>query len=131
MADPTKSNVEKVGFWLTVICAVHCIATPLVITFLPILGSKFEMFHRYENAFLFISFILALYLLGRDYREHKNIFPMVLLLTAAVLNTFAFLFLNKSHEVYVSVGMSLLIISAYWLNWKHKARCKCHTNSGA
>lgn len=127
MADSKKTNIEKIGFWLTLVCAVHCMATPILITFLPYFGSKFEILHRYENVFLTLSFVLAIYLLGRDYRSHKNIVPMQLIVLAAIIKLLDLLFLNKSFEIYVSISIAGAILFAYWLNWKHKERCRCHT----
>jgi O-antigen ligase len=126
VADPTKSNVEKIGFWLTIVCAIHCVATPILITFLPLFGSKFAMFHQYENIFLGISLLLAIYLLGRDYREHKNVVPMKLVAIAAMVKLVDLIFLDQSLELLVSFSMASLIIWAYWLNWKHKQKCRCH-----
>jgi drug/metabolite transporter (DMT)-like permease len=125
MAELDKSNIEKIGFWLTLLCGIHCIATPLAITFLPFLGAKFEAFHRYELIFLTISLLLALFLMYRDSKIHNNPTPIKLILVAIIVALIGNIFLSKVYEIYVSVSIAVLIITAYWLNWKHKERCSC------
>ena len=118
----SKSSAEKLGFWLTIICGVHCIATPLLITFLPILGSKFEAFHQYELIFLLASLLLAFYLMNKDFKIHQNHLPRQLIITAFIIASTCW---SVFQEIYISVIVSTLIIAAYWLNWKHKEKCRC------
>ncbi len=121
----SKSGAEKVGFWLTIICGIHCIATPLLITLLPIMGSKFDAFHKYETWFLYLSLFLAAFLMWKDKKIHNNPWPLEMIVVAMCISIICNLFLGKKYEIYVSVSLALLIISAYWLNWKHKEKCHC------
>jgi chromate transport protein ChrA len=125
MQDSTKIGIEKVGFWLTILCAIHCIATPILITFLPLMGAQFELFHQYENYILSLSFVLAIVLLLKDHQIHKNKLPLRLIAIAAVIKIIDIIFLTQNLEVYVSISIAALIVYAYWLNWKHKEKCNC------
>lgn len=125
--DSTKSSAEKVGFWLTIICGIHCILTPLAITFLPVLGSKFAELHQYENTILIVSLFLASILLFKDFRLHKNELPLMLLGASIGIKCIQVLFFKHNFETIFSVSISIMIILGYWLNWKHKAKCRCHT----
>ena len=127
MADPAKSNVEKVGFWLTILCGIHCILTPIAITFLPVIGSKFTQFHQYENSILAISLVLASFLLFKDFRLHKNELPLLLLGASIGIKSIQILFFKHNFETIFSISIALFIVVAYWYNWKHKAKCQCHT----
>jgi MerC mercury resistance protein len=121
----TKSAAEKVGFWLTVICGIHCLATPILITILPILGSKFEAFHKYETFFLYISLFLAAFLMWKDKKIHNNPWPFEMIIMAMCITPFCYNFFGNAAEIFVSISTSILIISAYWINWKHKEKCHC------
>ncbi len=122
MAVSKKTFLEKAGFGLTSLCAIHCIATPFLLTVTPILGSKFQAFHQYEFLFLIGSLILAFYLMYKDYLLHKNPLPMQLIGLAFIIATVGWQLLA---EIIVSVLVSVLVLSAYWFNWKHKEKCKC------
>lgn len=121
----SKSRAEKVGFWLTIICGIHCIATPVLITLLPMVGSKFEVFHRYETIFLYFSLFLAVYLMWKDKKKHNNPWPLEIVVVAMCLSILFNYYLGKSFEIYTSLLVALLIITAYLLNWKHKEKCHC------
>lgn len=121
----SKSGAEKLGFWLTLICGIHCIATPILITFLPMLGSKFEAFHKYETVLIYLSLILAFYLLWKDYKIHNNFKPVGLIIAASFATVLQKIISINNLELFFSISISAFIITAYWLNWKHKTKCKC------
>lgn len=125
--DSSKSGAEKIGFWLTIVCGIHCILTPIAITFLPVFGAKFSQFHQYENPILIVSIALASILLFRDFRLHKNEIPLLLIGLAVGIKSIQIIFLKHNFETYFSVSISIMIILGYWLNWKHKAKCRCHS----
>jgi hypothetical protein len=118
----SKSGAEKFGFWLTIICGIHCISTPILLTFLPILGSKFEAFHQYELVILLGSLIVAFFLMKKDFKIHKNPIPRQMIVAAFFIASLGW---NLFQETAVSIIVALLIVSAYWLNWKHKEKCNC------
>ncbi len=118
----SKSNAEKLGFWLTLICGIHCIATPILLTFLPILGSKFEALHKYELVILLASLIMAFLLMNKDFKIHRNPIPRQLIGAAFLLASLGW---NIFQESIVSIIVSSLVVTAYWLNWKHKEKCSC------
>lgn len=122
----SKSGAEKVGFWLSIICGVHCIATPFMLTFLPIIGTKFKAFHKYELVILLVSLMMAFFLLNKDFKIHKNPIPRQLIVAAFLISSAGWNFFN---ETYVSIVVSGLIITAYWLNWKHKEKCACRLSN--
>lgn len=119
-----RTSLEKAGFGLTVICAIHCLATPFAISALPYMSGQFASLHQYENSILIISFIVAGILLIKDYLTHRNLRPLFLLGIAIFIKIVGTLFF-KNQELLQNVAMSLAIIYAYILNWQHKARCSC------
>jgi hypothetical protein len=122
MVNNNKTIWEKAGFGLTTLCAIHCAATPVIISLAPMLGAKFEQFHQYEFAFLIISLILAFVLLRKDFAIHRNPLPKILIATAFFIAIIGWRLLP---ELLVSLGVSVLVLLAYWVNWKHKAACNC------
>jgi lipoprotein signal peptidase len=118
-------KIEKIGFYLSVLCAIHCAATPIVLTLMPVFGGSFFKNHSWEIAFVGISLILAVVLLARDYKKHFNKIPLLLLLAGAFVKVSEILFFGEKTEFITGSLTAILIASAYWINWQSKPKCDC------
>lgn len=120
-------TLNKVGLWLSVLCTIHCLAMPFLMTALPFLGESF-LSEQSEMYLIGASAILAIFLLIKDYRNHQNPLPLRLLAIALCFN-FAGLFLAKgSYEILFNVTGALVMASAYYVNWNSHRRA-CHSHS--
>jgi hypothetical protein len=126
MADPRKSFLEKTGFGLTLLCGIHCLATPILLSAMPLAGQKVAFLHTYEPYIMYGSMLLAFVLLRKDYRSHKNVLPLQLVLAALVVRLVFDLTALKPFELLFTILIAGLLIGAYWQNWQHKAKCTCH-----
>lgn len=118
----TKS-LHKTGVWLSFLCTIHCLAMPFVVTAVPFLGES-VIDETGEHYLIFGSVILAIVLLLKDFRSHRNPTPL-LLLTASTLFSSVGIFVVEHHleTPFVIIG-ALLMASAYYVNWrKHQAVC--------
>lgn len=119
-----KSNIlEKLGFSLSFICALHCLATPFLLAFLPAFGELFP--EEIELAVIVISFAIAIRVIKKDTHTHKQILPLVLVISSFLVLILANIF-AKNH-IWDIVGLAG-IMAAYLLNWYklRKARvCAC------
>ena len=119
------NKMEKVGFYLSIICAIHCIATPVIITLLPFLGSSLISDHSWEIWFIGGSLILAGVLLYNDFKIHKNLIPLYLLVGSLVVKTSEIVWLGHEFEFLTGTLGASFIASAYYFNWKYKKECSC------
>ena len=120
-------SLNKVGLWLSVLCTIHCLAMPFLMTALPFLGGSF-LSEKSEIYMIGVSAILAIFLLLKDYRNHQNSLPLTLLSVALCFN-FAGLFLAKGiYEILFNVIGALMMASAYYINWNSHHRA-CHSHS--
>jgi hypothetical protein len=120
------SKMEKVGFYLSVACAVHCIATPVLVTLLPFLGSSFIGNHAWEIWFIGGSLVLAGVILWNDYLKHKNLIPLILLLGTVAVKALEIIWLGHKYEFITGSLGAFFIALAYFLNWKYKEKaCAC------
>lgn len=120
-----NNNIEKVGFYLSLICAIHCIATPILITLLPFLGSSFISDHSWEIWFIVGSLILAGVLLWSDFRRHQNPLPLYLLVGSMLVKVLEIAWLGHQFEFFTGTLGASLIALAYYFNWKYKKNCSC------
>lgn len=120
-------TLNKVGLWLSVLCTIHCLAMPFLMTALPFLGESF-LSEKSEMYLIGASAILAIFLLIKDYRNHQNPLPLRLLVIALCFN-FVGLFLSKgTYEILFNVTGALVMASAYYVNWNSHRRA-CHSHS--
>ena len=105
-------TLNKVGLWLSILCTIHCIAMPFIITALPFLGGSF-ISEQSEIYLIGASAVLAVFLLVKDYRNHQNPLPLRLLTIALCFN-FTGLFLEHGiYEIVFNVAGALIMASAY------------------
>jgi phosphoglycerol transferase MdoB-like AlkP superfamily enzyme len=119
------NKIEKVGFYLSLACAVHCIATPVLITLLPFLGGSFISNHSWEIWFIGVSLILASVLLFNDFRKHQNALPLILLAGSLLVKLLEIVWLGHKYEFLTGSLGALFIATAYYFNWKYKKECSC------
>jgi drug/metabolite transporter (DMT)-like permease len=65
--------VDKVGAWLGLTCAVHCLAMPLVVGVLPLLGFGFLTQQSSEGVLLGAILVTALAGALWGYRRHREL----------------------------------------------------------
>jgi hypothetical protein len=125
------SNLDFMGIFLSVLCAIHCTMTPLVLLFLPSLKGFFDSEYFHLAIFLFIVPI-AVFSFLRCHKLHgdKNV---LYLGGAALLCMFLGMLLEDySHklETYLTICGSVLIVFAHIKNIRHchclRQKPKCH-----
>jgi hypothetical protein len=115
--------LEKLGISLSMACAVHCMAMPVALAFLPSLGDLVT--EELELLITLSSLFIAVFVLGKDIRLHKNPLPILILLVS-----FGIILLGlATHKTVLLDILGIVgILSAYLLNWyklrKVKA-CAC------
>lgn len=121
-------TLNKVGLWLSVICTIHCLAMPFLMTALPILGESF-LTEKSEFYLIGSSAVLAVFLLIKDYRNHHNPQPLFLLVLALCFNFTGLFWAKGSLEMLFNVSGALIMALAYWINWSsHRRACHSHTH---
>ncbi|MGR3811601.1 MerC domain-containing protein [Jiulongibacter sp. NS-SX5] len=120
LKEKYSHHLYKLGLGMSFLCAIHCLSMPFLLVLLPTVGE--HLFPAYiENAIIVSSLAIAVYLLSRDYKLHRNSLPFALLISSSV---FYFLNILAHNHLYSIIG-SILMASAYVLNWvMHRKVCK-------
>lgn len=116
---------EKVGVFLSLLCAIHCLTLPIILFVAPYLASSFAFSVTVEWILVLLSFGMALLLLWQDYRKHRKPMPLYFLGIAVFIKLVDTLLGNKSIEWVFGLSLGLFITLAYWYNYKHKTACTC------
>ncbi|MFM1913030.1 MAG: hypothetical protein RIR51_868 [Bacteroidota bacterium] len=116
---------EKLGITLSILCAIHCLSLPLILFFAPYIASSFVFNESFEWFLVIISFLLAAFLLIKDYRRHKNLIPIILLSLAFLTKLIDFIVNQESYHWFYGICLGVFISLAYWKNYQHKTTCSC------
>lgn len=123
--------VDALGIFLSIACAIHCLALPVLMGVLPLIGMEFFMDHEFEHVMMAIIFLVAGFTLYRGFRVHKRLSVMV----AFVVGMIAFLLVRPSlpeqlHSIATLIG-GMAFIAGHWMNWKFgkekPGNCPCST----
>ena len=117
--------VEKLGVFLSLLCAIHCLTLPVVLFAAPYLASSFAFSVTMEWFLVVVSFGMALLLLWKDYLKHRKPMPLYFLGLGVFIKLVDTLVGMRSIEWIFGLSLGVFITLAYWFNYKHKTACTC------
>ncbi|MFT4202903.1 MAG: MerC domain-containing protein [Chitinophagaceae bacterium] len=111
-----KVNWDKVGMTTSLVCAVHCLALPLLLTSLPILGIDLVHGEAFEIAMIAIAFAVGVVALSKGRKVHRSLLPMVLFVIGIVCLVLKEVF-QEWHNTLL-IPAVLFILSAHYVNYR-------------
>lgn len=132
------NKLEKVGFWSSIVCAVHCTLVPVATIGFPIIGFSLVSTELFEWILLSLSLIMGLTSLCFGFRKHKSLRAFSFLTIGFALVVVARLLHEHNSKVgfhfdYVNCMLILggiLISMSYFINNKLCANCKTCVENG-
>lgn len=118
MNSPTDnpSRLDKLGIWISSLCAVHCLAVPVLVPLLPLFASSFFAQAWFEHTILTISMLIGcVALINGASRYHGRYYPVVLLVSGGTIYWFKDILGHGFEPLTITVG-ALLIIASHWIN---------------
>jgi Na+/melibiose symporter-like transporter len=121
--------LEKMGLFLSFVCAVHCLSMPLLFFFAPYFIGSLAFSPRMEWFLVATSFGLAAFLLIQDFLKHRKPLPLYFLGSALLCKVVDILLSNQSIEWIFGLLLGIFVAIAYWVNYQHKSACTCKISS--
>jgi len=119
--------LDKTGATVSWLCAVHCLAMPFLISFLPLLGVSFLAHEGIEYIIVGISTVIALVtLLPAYFKQHRKIRTLLLFVSGICFVVFADLLFEESifgKIIFVSAG-AMCITTAHFINRRLCRNCQ-------
>jgi hypothetical protein len=121
-------NWNALGVSAAVACAIHCALLPLFITALPLFGINILENIYFEIGMIIVALVIGSLTLTHGYRKHHHkLTPLFLFLAGMILLSIKHFFVE--YILWLVIPSSILIISAYYLNWKLCRQAKhCHSS---
>jgi hypothetical protein len=111
--------VDRVGATASLLCAIHCVLLPFVLTLLPLVGLEFLAGHTFERVFVTCAALLASVSILVAYRRHRQPQALFLMVPGIALLIFGIAIdLDANvvvHTVSVVTG-GVLVASAHIVN---------------
>jgi hypothetical protein len=92
------STADRIGMTGSLICALHCALTPLVLSLVPTLGLGLLTGIDLDQAFVVFASLLGLATLGLGFRQHRVHHAWMLLLPGLVIAAAHLFNLRLSHR---------------------------------
>ena len=116
-----KINWDKLGVTASLLCAIHCIALPLLLTSLPILGIDLVENKGFEIFMIALAFVIGCVALAKGKKGYKSNKPIILFSIGI-----SFLILKECfHEWhnFLLIPAVAFIIWAHYSNYKLSSKC--------
>lgn len=113
--------IDSVGALISLGCALHCAAIPLLFAVLPLIGLGFLAQDTFEKIFLTLSVALALGSLSWGYRLHRRWSGFLILVCGLSLILTGRNFMKDVYEILFVVVGAVFLAGAHILN-----RYLCH-----
>jgi len=119
-------NWNAIGVSASVACAIHCALLPLLISTLPLFGVNILDNIYFESGMILIAFLIGSLTLLHGYRKHHHrLAPLFLFIPGMLILIFKHFF--SASVIWLVIPSSILILSAYYLNWRYCRIAKhCH-----
>ncbi|MGB0524448.1 MAG: MerC domain-containing protein [Flammeovirgaceae bacterium] len=117
MEKTQKINLDILGFWASTLCAVHCAALPLLLTFSTLGSLEFLESPVVEGVMLIIAAGLALLSIIPSYfQKHHKVLPLLLIILGFALIAWGRVTSVEALEAINTVIGGLLIAIAHLVN---------------
>jgi hypothetical protein len=123
------NKLERFGAGMSLFCAVHCAAMPVLLVMLPFLGSQLENSHWAEFLLIGIAASIGYLTLGMSCRRHGQPLPLLLLSLGLFLVWAGHAFLPHEAGTVVAVAGGLTLAGAQLLNRRLTGPCTCAHHS--
>ncbi|MBT1704626.1 MerC domain-containing protein [Chryseosolibacter indicus] len=108
--------LDKTGMWASALCAIHCMAVPIVVSMSAFTGWAYLHNDSIETAVLMLSGLIAVASLVPSYvKHHRKLLPIIILSFGFILIGVSRLSLDVNEPVFASSGAGLVVI-AHFLN---------------
>jgi MerC mercury resistance protein len=117
------SRLEQIGSGMSLLCAVHCAATPILVSVLPLLGDRLSHSHWVEVSLIGIAASIGYLTLGASFRRHGRLCPLLLLTLGLILVVAGHTVLPESAGTAVAIAGGLTLAGAQLLNRRYPRAC--------
>lgn len=134
LAEKETKNVvlDRIGIWVSSICALHCLFLPLLLPIAPLIASSVFAEVWFERLILTFSILVGFAALFVGFHKyHRQLYPLYSLALGALIYWNKDIFGHQYEPFTIAIG-ALLIIAAHVTNLRLCKSCKkCDDECGS
>jgi uncharacterized membrane protein YfcA len=111
-AVSSRSRISKVGAWLSIACAIQCLASPLLLAVLPFLKTSPVV----EHTIVVLSLIIGIGTGTNGYLEHRRVSVIFWIAAASICLIVGNWFAEHTLELILKIGGALIMAGGQFLN---------------
>jgi MerC mercury resistance protein len=115
-ASPLSARLDLVGTCVSLVCALHCLTLPLLVTVLPLAGVGVLLGGPLEVLFITASIALATGSLCWGFRQHRRWRVFVVLGAALTMIVVGRFMASEPYEFVFVVGGAVVLAGGHLLN---------------
>ncbi|WP_412971907.1 MerC domain-containing protein [Glaciecola sp. MF2-115] len=139
--EPAQANVDvktenvvldRIGIWVSSLCAVHCLLLPLLLPIAPLVASSFFAEVWFERMILSFSIMIGFAALFIGFHKyHRQLYPLYSLVLGGLIYWNKDIFGEQYEPFTIAIG-AFLIIAAHITNMRLCKSCKtCEDECGS
>ena len=118
------AKLDLAGMVLSVACAIHCLATPVLSSALPVLGFEFLGHEGFELGMIAAIVLLAGFTFINGFRIHGKKGHFLLGVIGSAIFLLVRPFVDHSLEPYATLLGGTVFVWGHLLNWKWSKPCE-------
>jgi hypothetical protein len=123
----TKRVLDGLGLTLSILCAVHCLVTPIALIALPALGSSWHEDQSHLFFLVISAFVVGILLLRSlaNGASLQAMAPLVIGLACLAIG------LGLEEDGHATTGIGITMLGSGFLGWAHYRNLKQHQHGSA
>ncbi|MEL6719059.1 MAG: MerC domain-containing protein [Bacteroidota bacterium] len=117
-------NLDFLGFSASLLCAIHCISLPLLLSIGALSGLAWLENELLEQGIILFSFVVASWSIGQSYFKYRIKLDAIAMVFVGFGFIFCAHFLAENLEPILMMIGGLCVAFAHYLNWKMVNRYK-------
>lgn len=119
-----KNGLERLGIGLSLLCAIHCMITPILVAFLPVVSSNIFQNPAIETFLLGSSFLIVGFNnINSFIKYHQNYKPIVIMAFAMCIILIGHFIHSELAETICSIIGGCLLAYSVYVNQLAKKFC--------
>jgi MerC mercury resistance protein len=115
-ASPSGARIDLVGTCVSLVCALHCLTAPFLVTVLPVAGMGVFLGGSLEVLFILASVALAISSLCWGFRRHRRWQVLIVLGAAVTMIAVGRFLASEPYELLCVVGGAVVLAGGHLLN---------------
>lgn len=115
--------LDRIGVWVTSVCALHCLLLPILLPLAPLIASTFVASEWFERVILSASILIGFAALFIGFHQyHRQLYPLYSLTLGGLIYWNKNMF-GESYEPYIVGVGAIFIIGAHLANLRLCKKC--------